>query len=151
MDLSEGFDTGPALSQPSPDRSSAFSQCQKVCAAVPTLGEAAVLHISSSEELDIESIDTGEAEDSLPHSSAYEEQVEVVSRVVARLNIDWPAEKQDVRRKSKLDDRCLPSQAQPPHRGLLFFPDLHTEVLRLCKKPVSYIEYTVHRHHTTPL
>lgn len=54
-----------------------------------------------------------EVEDFPPHTPAYEELMEVVTRAVARLNIDWPAEKQDVCPKSKLDLRFLPSQSQP--------------------------------------
>lgn len=55
--------------------------------------------------------------------------MEVVSRAVARLNIHWPAEKQDIRPKSKLDERFLnltsaSSASGPyvcsrfPHRGV---------------------------------
>ncbi|MGL5881628.1 MAG: hypothetical protein ACRCY0_00025 [Synechococcus elongatus] len=115
--------------------------------AVPsTLDQALVLNASSSEELDVESIDTIESEDSPSHSHAYEELVEVVSRAVARLNIYWPAERQDVRPKNKLDERFLPSRAQLPRRGLPFFPDLHTEVSRSWKRPASY---RVHSAQTT--
>ena len=67
-----------------------------------------MLHISSSEELDVESIEA-EGDDLPSHSPAYEELVEVVSCTVAKLNIDWPSEKQDVRPKSKLDESVLPS------------------------------------------
>ncbi|ROL43678.1 hypothetical protein DPX16_21803 [Anabarilius grahami] len=69
--------------------------------------------------------------------------MEVLSRAVAKLNIDWPAEKQEQTVKSKLDERFLPSRsAQPPRRALPFFPDLHTEVSRSWKKPVSTRVYT---------
>ncbi|ROI46675.1 hypothetical protein DPX16_7793 [Anabarilius grahami] len=45
--------------------------------------------------------------------------------------------------RSKLDERFLPSwSAQPPRRALPFFPDLHTEVSRSWKKPVSTRVYT---------
>ncbi len=63
-----------------------------------------------------------------PQSRAYEELVEVVTRAVEKLYTDWPAEREDVRSKSKLDECILPSRAQPQRRGLPFFPDLHTEV-----------------------
>ncbi|ROL23517.1 hypothetical protein DPX16_18785 [Anabarilius grahami] len=107
MDLSEGLEMGPALSLPSSDRSRAFSQCT-LCGSF--CSEAPVLHISSSEELDVESIEAGDVEDSPPHSSLYEKLVEIVTCAVARLNIDWPAERQDVRPKSKLDECFLPSE-----------------------------------------
>ncbi|ROL52327.1 hypothetical protein DPX16_18695 [Anabarilius grahami] len=98
---------------------------------------------SSSEELDVVSVATGESEDSPLHSPASEELLEVLSRAVARLNIDWPAEKQEQAVKSKLDERFLPSRsAQPPRRALPFFPDLHTEVSRSWKRPVSTRVFT---------
>lgn len=64
---------------------------------------------------------------------AYEELIEVVTRAVAKLNIDWQAEKQEVQHKIKLDERFLSSRSQPPRRGLSFFPDFHT-----WNRPVSY-------------
>ncbi|ROL49822.1 hypothetical protein DPX16_1193 [Anabarilius grahami] len=99
---------------------------------------------SSSEELDVVSVATGESEDSPLHSPASEELLEVLSRAVARLNIDWPAEKQEQAVKSKLDERFLPSRsAQPPRRALPFFPDLHTEVSRSWKRPICRASHTV--------
>lgn len=63
------------------------------CFAVPfTLSETQVLLMSSSEELDIESIEAEDDEDLPPHS-AYEELVEVETLAVTKLNIDWSAEK----------------------------------------------------------
>ncbi|MGL5405218.1 MAG: hypothetical protein ACRDAX_00050, partial [Propionibacteriaceae bacterium] len=94
------------------------------------------MQLSSSEEL--ESVSVRETEDSPPQSRAYEELVEVVTRAVEKLNIDWPSERQDVRPKSKLDERFLPARSQPQRRGLPFFPDLHTEVSRSWEKPMSY-------------
>ncbi len=77
-----------------------------------------------------------EAGDSPLLSPQYEELLEVVTRTVAKLNIDWPAEKQAEPQKSKLDERFLRTKQLPPHRGLPFFPDLHTEVLRSWSKPI---------------
>ncbi len=81
-------------------------------------------------------------EDSPPQSHAYEELIEVVTRVVERLNIDLPAEREDVRLKSRLDERFLPSLAQPQRRGLPFF----TWVWRSWEKPVSYRVYGTQNH-----
>lgn len=83
------------------------------------------------------SVETEETVDSPPQSSTYEELVEVVTHAVARLNIVWPAEKQDTRPKSKLDECFLRSRSQPSRRGLTFFPDLHAEVSRSWEKPYS--------------
>ncbi len=70
-------------------------------------------------------------------SPQYEELLEVVTRAVAKLNIDWPAEKQAEPQRSKLDERFLLTKPLPPRQSLPFFPDLHTEVSRSWKKPFS--------------
>ncbi|ROL54158.1 hypothetical protein DPX16_10581 [Anabarilius grahami] len=56
---------------------------------------------SSSEELDIVSVTTGEVEDSSLHSPASKELVEVLTRTVTKLNIDWLAEKQEQQVKTE--------------------------------------------------
>ncbi|XDV14274.1 hypothetical protein PO909_002450 [Leuciscus waleckii] len=72
MDLTEGFETGSALSQPSPVRSSASVLGVEARAAVSSpQAEAPVLQLSSSEELDVVSIGTGDTEDSSPQSPAW--------------------------------------------------------------------------------
>lgn len=93
MDLAEGCEMGPALSLPSPARSSALSQGLEAHFAVTsTQVEAPVLQLSRS--LDVFSIETGDIE-----------SWEVVTPAVAKLSIEWPAEKQEVQQKSKLDKR----------------------------------------------
>ncbi|XP_067273076.1 uncharacterized protein [Pseudorasbora parva] len=115
MDLTEGFETGPALSQPSPVPSSASSlhlEARPVVSSSP--GGQPELQLSSSEEVDVESIAT---ENSPLQSPAGEELVEVLTRAVASLNIDWPAERSEShRRQTKLDERFLPSRAAEPQR-----------------------------------
>ncbi|XDV29637.1 hypothetical protein PO909_032721 [Leuciscus waleckii] len=108
--------------------------------------EAPILQLSSSEELDVVSIDA-ESEDSPPQSHAFEELLDVITRAVERLSIEWPEDRQGARSKSKLDERFLPSRAQPQCRSLPFFPDLHTEVSRSWGKPVSYRVYTAQTSH----
>ncbi len=62
----------------------------------------------------------------------------MVTRAVAKLNIELPAEREcQERPKSKLDERFLCSRSPPPCWGLTFFPDLHIEVSRLWNKPYS--------------
>ncbi len=125
MDLSVKLETGRALSLPSPDRFSASSRGWEAWAAVSSAPiEAQPLQLSDSEELDVVSANAIDTEDSPPQSRAYEELVEVVTRVVEKLSIDWPAEREHVRSKGKLDECFLPSHAQPQCRGLLFSPDL---------------------------
>ncbi len=73
-------------------------------------------------------------------SPQYEELLEVVTRAVAKLDIDWPADDQTEKEKSKLDFcvvSFLRSKSLPLRRSLPFFPDLHTEVSRSWKKPFS--------------
>lgn len=86
------------------------------------------------------SIEPGEIEDSSPLSSAYEELLELITRAVAKLYIDWPAEKQEALRKSKLGESFLLSKARPPHLGSLFFPYLHNLAIMRYKGLVTGAE-----------
>ncbi len=129
LDLAEGMETGESLSSSSPARSTAHSLGSEARSAQ---GAGSALLLSSSEEVDAESV-----ENSPPQSPQYEELLEVVTRAVAKLNIDWPTEKQAEPQKSKLDERFLRTKPLPPRRSLPFFPDLHTEVSRSWKKPFS--------------
>ncbi len=70
-------------------------------------------------------------------SPQYEELLEVATCVVAKLNIDWPAEKQTEPQRSRLDERFLRTKSLPPQRSQPFFPNLHTEVWRSGRKPFS--------------
>ncbi len=65
--------------------------------------EAQTLQLSDSEELD--AANARDTENSPPQSRFYEELVEVVTRAVEKLCIDWPAEREDVCSKGKLDER----------------------------------------------
>ncbi|ROL50582.1 hypothetical protein DPX16_1125 [Anabarilius grahami] len=49
---------------------------------------------------------------------AYEELLEVVTRAVDKLKIDWPTERSETKPKSKLDERFLPARSLPQRRGL---------------------------------
>ncbi len=65
---------------------------------------------------------------------AYEELLEVVTRAVDRLHLDWPQE-QETSKRSKLDDRYLSGgQGEGPQP---FFGDLHDEVARSWNRPYS--------------
>jgi len=100
--------------------------------------EAQAQQHSSSEEVDVVSLGD---EEFTPHTVTHtqEELLEVVTRAVARLNLDWPASEQEsCKAKSKLDERFLPSRSQPPKRGLPFFPDVHTEVSKSWIRPASF-------------
>lgn len=134
VDLTEGMETGESLSPSTSARSGAQSLESEARSAVPsTQGEGSTLRLSSSEEVDVESVDR----DSPPHSPRYEELLEVVTRAVAKLSLDWPAEKTTEPQKSKLDERFLRASQPPPCRGLPFFPDLHEEIARSWKRPFS--------------
>ncbi len=93
-DLSAEVETGTAFSLPLPDRFSASSQGWEARAAVSSSpNEAQTQQLSDSEELDVVSANAKYTEVSPPQSHAYEELVEVVTRAVERLSIDWPAER----------------------------------------------------------
>ena len=124
---------GESLSSSSPARSSVRSLGSKARFGATSPREAdAALRLSASEEVDEESVDESPCQ-----SPQYEELLEVITHAVAKLNIDWPAEKKAEPQKSKLDERFLRSRPPPPRRSLPFFPDLHTEVSRSWAKPFS--------------
>lgn len=77
--------------------------------------ESQTLHLSFSKEVDVMNVDTEETVHSPPQSLVYEERVEVVNHAVAKLNINWLAEEQEVRPKSKLDERFMLARSQPSH------------------------------------
>ncbi len=140
MDLPERLDMGTSFSPSSPARSSAYSlgtvACSEMVSSDPREGTAIVL--SSSEEESSASVNQDEAVDLPPQSVLFEELLKVVTRAVAKLNIEWPAEREcQERPKSKLDERFLCSRSPPLRRGLPFFPDLHTEAFRSWDKPYS--------------
>lgn len=63
----------------------------EACSASSSISsESQMLELSSSEEMEVLSIEAGEIEDSQPSSPAYEDLFDVVSREVAKLNIEWP-------------------------------------------------------------
>ncbi|XP_026054609.1 NLR family CARD domain-containing protein 3-like [Carassius auratus] len=89
LDLVEGMQMGKSLSSSSPARSSARSLGSEARFGATSPRESdATLHLSASEEVNVESVD-----DSPSQSSQYEELLKVVTHTVAKLNIDWPAEK----------------------------------------------------------
>ncbi|KAI2668278.1 putative uridine nucleosidase 2 [Labeo rohita] len=134
LDLVEGMETGDPLSPASPTKSAARPSGSEARAAVSSpRGSASTLPISSSEEVDVVSLEEAAA----PQFPQYEELLEVVTRAVAKLSIDWPAEPLVEPQKSKLDERFLRSRPPPARRSLPFFPDLHTEVSRSWNTPFS--------------
>ncbi len=140
MDLTERLETGKSFSPSSPARSSAHSLGTEArsltVSSAPREGSAVAL--SSSEEEGGAIVDRDEAVDLPPQSVLFEELLEVVTRAVDKLNIEWPTESEcQEHPKSKLDERFLCSRSPPPRRGLPFFPDLHTEVSRSWSKPYS--------------
>lgn len=114
----------------------ASSQELEVCSAVSSApGGAPFLQLSNSEKLDVVSIEVGDIEESPPSTHTYEELLKVVTHAIARLNIDWLAEKQEVCQQSQ---RMLPTVYVTAFLlELTVFPNLHT-VSRSWKNTVSY-------------
>ncbi len=132
VDLAEARETDSPLSLTfSPDHEALASVSQ------------ARFGVSSEWADETSSLASGEVESATSvHSSsdekAYEELLEVVTRAVDRLHLDWPQE-QETSKRSKLDDRYL-SDGQgegPQRRSLPFFGDLHDEVARSWNRPYS--------------
>ncbi len=111
------METGTSFSSSSPARSSAHFLGTKarseMVSSTPREGSALVL--SSSEEGDDSCANQDESVDLPPQSVLFEELLEVVTRAVAKLNIDWPAKKdQKGRPESKLDECFLCPKSLPP-------------------------------------
>ncbi len=87
---------------------------------LPLGAVATVFLLSSSEEVDIGN--AGEIAPSL--SPQYEELVEVITHAVAKLSLDWPAERFIEPQRGKLDECFLQFKTSSSHRSLPFFPDL---------------------------
>ncbi|KAL0183550.1 hypothetical protein M9458_019246, partial [Cirrhinus mrigala] len=131
LDLLEGMETGVPLSSASPGRSAARSAASEARTAVSSpRGSGSTVRLSSSEGGEVEIVDT-------PQSVQFEELLEVVTRAVEKLKIDWPAESQAEPQRSRLDERFLQSRPPSARRSLPFFPDLHTEVSRSWNSPFS--------------
>ncbi len=151
MDLSAELETGTALSLPSPDRFSAWSQGWEACTAVSSAPiEAQTLQLSDSEELDVVSVNARDTQDSPPQSRAYEELVEVETRAV-----DWPAEREDVlsKKKKKMVRMLLVFSWTTSMLGTAIF-SWFVLIFRSCRdrrRNRFPIEFIVHKHLTIPL
>lgn len=88
-----------------------------------------MLSASDTEVLDADR-QVGVSSEQLPQSATFEELLEVVTHVVARLNLDWPYERQVIVH-SKTDYQFLTAlRVLPPSCHLLLFPNLQTEMSR---------------------
>lgn len=131
VDLAEARGTTPPLSLAlSPDHEALASVSQ----ARPGASSERPEETSSVASVEMES---ATSERSSRDDKAYEELLEVVTRAVDRLKLDWPQE-QEAPKRSKLDDRFLSGgQGEgPQRRSLPFFGDLHDELVRSWSKPV---------------
>ncbi len=71
-------------------------------------------------------------------STSYSKLLDVVTRVVDKMGLDWEANVAQAQSQSNLDDRFLTSRASAqPRNPLPFFPDLHQEVSKSWKQPFS--------------
>ncbi len=101
FDLEQEMETGESLSLSTASRSSARSgRARSERKAASSRGTGSTLDQSSFEEEEMESVDEP------PQSLQYEELLEVVTRAVDKLKIDWPAEQQTESRGSKLGVSC---------------------------------------------
>lgn len=114
----DNVETASALSQHSEASScgSALSAEARAAASSAPVEEP-MLELSGSEELDILGIEAGKCENSPPHSPAFEELLEVVTRAVEKLKIDWPPEMHEATKKSK--PRCRDRGISPSPREYL--------------------------------
>ncbi len=130
VDLVEAHGMGPPLSLAlSPDHEVLASASEACFGASSERAEDTSSHASAEME-------SATSERSSRDDRAYEELLEVVTRAVARLKLDWPQEHETPKR-SKLDDRFLSGGRGEgtQRRSLPFFGDLHDELVRSWNKP----------------
>ncbi len=125
LDLMERLETSESLSPSSTIRSYCRSPRMEARSAdtSPRAVGSALLP-SSSEGVDVESFN-----DVPSHSPQYEELVNVVTRAMAKLSINWPAQCHVEPQRGKLDERFLRFKTPPPHRSLPFFPHRGVEIM----------------------
>ncbi|ROI84191.1 hypothetical protein DPX16_19963 [Anabarilius grahami] len=128
MDLADERETGPALSpdlSPDPRVSSRDPDAHSGASSAHAGDDDSLLEFAASER-------------SSRDDKAVEELLEVVTRAVARLQLDWPQEK-ETPKPSKLEDRFLSGgRGEGPQRqSLPFFEDLHDELSKSWKKPYT--------------
>ncbi len=132
VDLVEAHGMGPPLSLAlSPDHEVLASASEACFGASSEWAEDTSSHASAEME-------SATSERSSRDDRAYEELLEVVTRAVARLKLDWLQEHETPKR-SKLDDRFLSGGRGEgtQRRSLPFFGDLHDELVRSWNKPYS--------------
>lgn len=96
-----------ALSQSSSTSSDALAPRSKARpVSSSTQAASPMLELSASEEVDVLSIDVDDIEEPPLHSLKYEELVDVVTLAVAKRNISWPHERQEVQ-KNEIPHSCL--------------------------------------------
>ncbi len=67
-------------------------------------------------------------------SPSYRELLDITTRTVDKLGLEWDSKPTQNQAQSKLDDRFLTSRAPAqPHKPLPFFQDLHQEVFEILK------------------
>lgn len=89
--------------------------------------------LSSSEELDIFSIKASDLYDSSAHSLRYEELVEVITRTMVKLNIDWPAKKWEAQKRVSLmrspTSRLAVLSLRKPYSSRISSPTVHNYII----------------------
>ena len=95
--------------------------------------------IHEEDDISLESSgDEQASERSSRERKSVEELLEVVTRAVDRLQLDWPRD-QETPKRSKLEDRFLSGgrRERPQHQSLPFFEDLHDELSKSWSKPYT--------------
>ncbi len=115
----EASETNDSLSPSSPVRSDDRSLRLEARQVDTSPWSAAVAFLLSSSE----EVDMGNAGETAPSlSPQYKELVEVITRAVAKLSLDWPTERFIEPQRGKLDERHMQFKTSPSHRSLAFFP-----------------------------
>lgn len=107
LELAEELEMASAFSQPSLASSSTLAQDTEARSmASSTQSESPMLGLSSSEEIDVLSIEVEGFEDSPPLSPSYEELLEAATRAVVKLLIGYLRSMKPLKRASSMRASC---------------------------------------------
>lgn len=132
MDLNDEQETGPSFSLVASSDPNISSREHEARSGASSVHEGDDISLGSSEH------EQPASEHSSLGKKSVEELLEVVTRAVARLQLDWPRE-QETPKHSKLEDRFLSGGRgeKQQHQFLPFFEDLHDELSKSWSKPYT--------------
>ncbi|KAL0204024.1 hypothetical protein M9458_002042, partial [Cirrhinus mrigala] len=136
VDLADELKKGLSLSRASVAGEDELLADDDVVSLTSSDPAASALLGPSQEEQEMLEDEEAEAEPFLISCPAYEELLEVMDRATLRLDLPWKRAR-EVAPRGRLDERYLSDHNLPAQVSLPFFPDLHTEIEKVWRRPFS--------------